>query len=401
MFRQNNETKVKSIEKTMISIQFNNNNFHLQEIIQKAFNKSLGCDIVLKIGPNLQEFKCHQSILSFSSDFLSKLILIAHEKHKDPILILPEFDPFIIEMVLAYIYSGEINLPNNLIKTFCETCSLLEIKGIVEQQYKLLDYIETLNADHPQEKIKDEIVTEYTIIPSSEPQNEEMEDDDDSQNQDEYEHIEMSDDTSLMEEEYVMEDELSNSNQVLGPICVQEQSVSIPKPIVIQKVNEKSINVSPPKKVRLKSDIIPLIKTRNLMKLEKFQFAFNEIEGSVGNWKHARLLADGTANINAVNVQYFKERLEICTSKIYENVHIEDTNFVKYKVRMYFCPDPVRLKAVVECLLCEKTIQVSYKHKNGKFKQWINSNVLRHVETMHKEHWRPPNDDSKKNKNRY
>lgn len=118
-------------------------------------------------------------------------------------------------------------------------------------------------------------------------------------------------------------------------------------------------------------------------------FSFEEIEPTTESRKGAKLLADGTAKINASNVQYFRERLEHCVAKIFDNVKCEPgkvANGSLYRVRLLFSSNPIKLKGLFECLMCgDKTIQVCYKHRDGKFKQWINSNVLRHVELSHKD----------------
>lgn len=394
-----NGVPVQTTSKTMISIHFPNS--HIRELVECIFGQSQKTwDVLLKVGPDLREFKVHRTILSFASNFLSKLLLQTSVSNKDPVIILPEFDPNILECVLTYIYTGELNLSPENINGFIEVCTILEIKGIVDQQYKLLDLIETSNTDptveyETQNQRKE--VDDNTMVPRSNPSiDEEVEGD--TQNQDEFDEndVTMSEGDSLMEEEYVLEEDTtefvncSTQDPSDKHSIVITPQVQLPNPIIIPRVitNAPTTQTNttekgpPPKKVRLKQEVLP--KTKVLLRLEKFNFAFNEIEGSVGSWKHARLLADGTANINAANAQYFKERLEVCTAKIYENVMLDNPNMEKYKVRMYFCADPVKLKALVECLICQKSIQVSYKQKNGKFKQWINSNVLRHVETLHK-----------------
>lgn len=373
---------VQTTSKTMISLHFPDHNVHVREILERIFDQSASSgDVLLKVGPDLREFHCHRAILSFSSEFLNKLLTTV--TNKDPVLILPEFDANIIECVLSYIYTGEVNNIEN-INGFLEVCTLLEIKGIIDQQYKLLDLIEASNVDptveYEKEATEREVIDEYTIVPTSSDQ---------SSAEEEY------DENDMMEVEYVdmEEDPTDTGNHSTEDSVVSPPQPETPKPIIISKATTEakpSEKGPPPKKVRLKNEALP----KHILRLEKLNFAFNEIEGSVGSWKHARLLTDGTANINAANAQYFKERLEVCTAKLYENVPPDEPNMEKYKVRMFFCSDPVRLKALVECLICEKSIQVSYKHKNGKFKQWINSNVLRHVETFHKS--QKGGDDAKK-----
>lgn len=363
---------VQTTSKTMISLHFPDHNVHVRDILERIFDQSASSgDVLLKVGPDLREFHCHRAILSFSSEFLNKLLTTV--TNKDPVLILPEFDANIIECVLLYIYTGEVNNIEN-INGFLEVCTLLEIKGIIDQQYKLLDLIEASNVDptveYEKEATEREVIDEYTIVPTSSDQ---------SSAEEGY------DENDMMEVEYVdmEEDPTETGNHSTEVSVVSPPQPETPKPIIISKATTEakpSEKGPPPKKVRLKNEALP----KHILRLEKLNFAFNEIEGSVGSWKHARLLTDGTANINAANAQYFKERLEVCTAKLYENVPPDEPNMEKYKVRMFFCSDPVRLKALVECLICEKSIQVSYKHKNGKFKQWINSNVLRHVETFHK-----------------
>lgn len=399
--RQNtsqNDAPAQTTSKTMISIHFPDHNIHIRETLERIFDQSVKLgDVLLKVGSELREFRCHRTILSFSSDFLNKLLLQTSGTGKDPVIILPEFDADIMECVLTYIYTGELNISSTVINGFIDVCTLLEIKGIVDQQYKLLDLIETSNGNDEssqqqhgkeEEENEKEELDEYTIIQKTYP-DENIEEDEELGDEND---VTISDEDSIMEEEYVLEEETSEIvtsrtglSKEMRLQLISSPKTQVPNSIsqVLNKHQKNMDKTLPPlKKVRLKQVVLP--KTKHILRLEKLNFAFNEIEGSVGSWKHARLLTDGTANINAANAQYFKERLEVCTAKIYENVVLDDVFTEKYKVRMYFCADPVRLKALVECLICQKSIQVSYKHKNGKFKQWINSNVLRHVETLHK-----------------
>lgn len=275
-----------------------------------------------------------------------------------------------------------------------EASFLLKIKGIIDQQSIFPQSTE--ENPTPDEVL---VTQEYTILNN----------DRKPEIQTIYEEEDISEEP--MEEEYVLDDEGTLGGGDDSIISTSED-LQIGSPYQIIATQPLIFTASPKKKIGMHSTTttttIPRrkdvscsisgiskkvflkekVKNENEkgFKFEKLELGFHEVEGNIGSWKHARLLADGTANINAANVQYFKERLEACTAKIFENVQT-NSNQPKYQARMYFCADPVKLKAVVECMLCNRKIQVSYKHTNGKFKQWINSNVLRHVETLHKNEW--------------
>lgn len=108
----------------------------------------------------------------------------------------------------------------------------------------------------------------------------------------------------------------------------------------------------------------------------------------MGSLQKAKCQSDGTAFINEQNAPFLRERLEACIAKIFENAYLEpgvEARGSLYNIKMFISTNPPKVKGLFECLMCQnKTIHVCYKHKDGKFKQWINSNVLRHVELTHK-----------------
>lgn len=96
---------VNTKQKILTNVSLRNYNEHVQEVIEQAFEQSLGWDVVIKAGAEKKEFKCHRLILTSSSDFLSTL-LKEGLMGKEPVVLLPDVDPQIMENILIFIYTG-------------------------------------------------------------------------------------------------------------------------------------------------------------------------------------------------------------------------------------------------------------------------------------------------------
>lgn len=325
-----------SIYKTNAAINFSTNtqtriemqdfNCHVQETLQTLLIKGYANDLCLKVGLQRTEIRCHRMILTFASEFLAEA-LKSCAAGKIPVLILPDIEPEIMEYVLQYVYCGELRIPSEKFLEFVDACNVLQLKGMMN--YSVEQQEETL------EKEGKEIEIEVT--------EEEM-----------YE-----------EENYVEEEEEEEEEGGVTEIDMNQSVVEI---------------VEPEPEIKLKT--IPSTRENyRILKVPKVDPAI------IKNLKIAKLQTDGTAMINEANVPYLRERLEACIAKIFENVEPGfEAKGNLYSVKMYYCANPPKLKGIFECLMCgDKTINVCYKHKDGKFKQWINSNILRHVELSHKE----------------
>lgn len=70
----------------------------------------------------------HKLLLSAASPFFHRIIEENPCKH--PIIILDDYPCWVIEMILAFIYCGEIHIPQEAIYTFIAVAKELEIKGL-------------------------------------------------------------------------------------------------------------------------------------------------------------------------------------------------------------------------------------------------------------------------------
>lgn len=94
-------------------------------------------DLVIKIGPDKEEFYCHRLMLVAASDFLRSVIsTVATET--TAVILLPDLDSTVMECVLMYIYYGEVLVPTKIYADFAEACKLLQLKGI-EDRVQLVD----------------------------------------------------------------------------------------------------------------------------------------------------------------------------------------------------------------------------------------------------------------------
>lgn len=192
---------------------------------------------------------------------------------------------------------------------------------------------------------------------------------------------------TITEPETAFEEYIEEQDEELEQFETQNSQITYYEESLDEEMKEP-----PPPPVRIKRVPSPKITGTGPIIVPHMPLTFSEVNLCTvisKNVKNARLQADGTAMINEANVPYLRERLEACIAKIFENVFIEQGRQPRgelYQIKMLFCQNPPKLKGIFECLMCGcKTINVCYKHKNGKFKQWINSNILRHVELSHKE----------------
>uniref|UniRef100_A0A336KKS9 CSON012069 protein n=1 Tax=Culicoides sonorensis TaxID=179676 RepID=A0A336KKS9_CULSO len=100
------------------------------KFITRAFCEFLQKDSLTDISIVCSDktIKAHKLLLSAASPFFHKIIESNPCKH--PIMILHDYPSCIIEMILAYIYCGEINIPQAAVFVFIEVAKALEIKGL-------------------------------------------------------------------------------------------------------------------------------------------------------------------------------------------------------------------------------------------------------------------------------
>ncbi|XP_049795078.1 zinc finger and BTB domain-containing protein 37-like [Schistocerca nitens] len=75
-----------------------------------------------------QYFKAHRVILSACSPYFELIFSQHYEKH--PIVILPDVKFQILKALMKFMYSGEVNVPQNKLCTFLEIAETLQIKGL-------------------------------------------------------------------------------------------------------------------------------------------------------------------------------------------------------------------------------------------------------------------------------
>lgn len=70
----------------------------------------------------------HKLLLSVASPFFHRIIEENPCKH--PIIILHDYPSWVIEMILGFVYCGELHIPHEAVFAFIETAKDLEIKGL-------------------------------------------------------------------------------------------------------------------------------------------------------------------------------------------------------------------------------------------------------------------------------
>lgn len=80
-----------------------------------------------------RRFKAHKLILSASSEFFVDIFKMS-PKNQIETVIIPDTNPILIELLLTFIYTGEVYVPPSSLPTFLDLSFFLKIKGFVSRE---------------------------------------------------------------------------------------------------------------------------------------------------------------------------------------------------------------------------------------------------------------------------
>lgn len=327
--------KTKTLMETRIKLQMESISTHISQILQEEFNCGSSFDAIIKTGYEKYETHCHKIVLALSSNFLASILNNVNSVHM-PVILLPDIKTDLIHYILLYMYTGEVKVPNELYMDFIEACKLLELKGIVENIDQGYDQYDQSQADLVMvEEDTNEIESEYEEVDDETCDLIEMEED---------EHASFVEDSTeektsfakvRLKSEYLKNDFIPTSTFRIRDFG--------PKTLYSTEINKRKLPPSlrePQMKISLNDTNTSTLKEKLISSIEG---AFKELE--------IRNELNITGGVHKV-------RLVVKDSKL--------------------------LKGEYTCILCNKTMSVVYSvDKSGKFRQWINSNLRRHIARVH------------------
>ena len=113
-------------------------------------------DVTLAVGH--QFYSAHRFMLSLTSPFFRSLF--TRLSHQTPVVFLKDVDPGILELLLQFVYKGEVDVPQHQLRTFLLTARSLEIMGLQDYQDSDLGVAAPPVPDHRSHKRTNESIEE-------------------------------------------------------------------------------------------------------------------------------------------------------------------------------------------------------------------------------------------------
>ena len=99
-------------------------------VAEELFRREEMTDVTLAVGQ--QFFSAHRFMLSLTSAFFRSLF--RRLTHQTPVVFLKDVEPAILELVLQFVYKGEVDVPQHQLRNFLLTARSLEILGLDDYQ---------------------------------------------------------------------------------------------------------------------------------------------------------------------------------------------------------------------------------------------------------------------------
>ena len=79
-------------------------------------------------------YPVHQFVLSTCSEYFKDIFYKSHQKNcKHPFIVIGALQEGLVELLLSYMYKGEINVPQEYLPTLLNAAEILKIKGLAVQ----------------------------------------------------------------------------------------------------------------------------------------------------------------------------------------------------------------------------------------------------------------------------
>lgn len=120
---------VRKIYTTQLKLQMEGYEECLRNTLSEVYQEGTTFDMVIKAGKYKEEIYCHKMILASCSDFLHELLKDIEPGHQ-PMIILPDIEPDVIELILVFMYTGNLNINQSKVAEFEIASQLLQLKGL-------------------------------------------------------------------------------------------------------------------------------------------------------------------------------------------------------------------------------------------------------------------------------